>query len=596
MGLEFRILGPFEIRIDDRPVDIGRGKQRALLALLLLHAPEPVSTDRLIDELWPQGPPPTVAKSLQVYVSQLRKALGPNLLVTRGGGYALVLEGSELDAARFEQGLEEGRDLLRAGDPRRASETLGEALSRWRGAPLDDFAYEGFARGEIERLEELRLSALEERFEADLALGESAALVPGLEALVREHPLRERVTGQLMLALYRAGRQAEALAAYRRTHSALRDELGLEPGAELRGLEQAILRQDEAVSGTRSPQRSAVAPRFGRRAAIALGGALLLAAASTAAIVQQRSGEEGLSALAVDSVGQIDPDTGRIEAQLSVGRAPGALAVGEGAVWITNRSEQSISRIDTDSREVRTIPVSGHPSDIAVGGGAVWVVHVPVPESSGTTVSRVDPEAVLELRTIRLPGEFAESQRNPITYGSDSVWVGSPVERTTVAQLDPVRNALARETEVGPARGIASGYGALWVTTTAGVARIDPRTGTATSAIDLARIPEPTGVATGEDAVWISAASPCCARERRGAGILWRVDPARNEVTASATIAPELVGDVAVGEGAVWVADPRRRVVLRVDPQTLRVTKTIRIGNRPAGIAVGAGSVWVSVN
>ncbi len=134
------------------------------------------------------------------------------------------------------------------------------------------------------------------------------------------------------------------------------------------------------------------------------------------------------------------------------------------------------------------------------------------------------------------------------------------------------------------------------MTTSAGVTRIDPGTGTVTSTVDLTRLPEPTGIAIGEDAVWIVSANPCCARERRRAGILWRIDPARNEVTASATIAEELVGEVAVGEGAVWVADPRRRVVLRVDPQTLRVTKTIRIGNRPAGIAVGAGSVWVSVN
>jgi DNA-binding SARP family transcriptional activator len=198
---QFQLLGPFEVSEHGRPLDVGSGKQRALLALLVLRAGEVVSTDRLIDALWDERAPASAHNSVHIYVSRLRKALGNGRLQTRGHGYVLALEPEELDLSRFERLLGEGREFLAAGEAERAARTLRAALALWLGPPLSDFTSEPFAQGEIARLEELHLAALEERIEADLAIGRHAELVSELEALVREHPLRERLCAQLMLAL-----------------------------------------------------------------------------------------------------------------------------------------------------------------------------------------------------------------------------------------------------------------------------------------------------------------------------------------------------------------------------------------------------------
>jgi DNA-binding SARP family transcriptional activator/tetratricopeptide (TPR) repeat protein len=231
--MEFRILGPLEVLEDGRQVDLGGAKQRALLAVLLLHANEVVSSDRLIDALWEEEAPETGRKALQVYVSQLRKAVGRDRLLTKAPGYLLRVEPGELDLERF-------RELVDSGH-------LDTALSLWRGPPLSDFAYHRFAQTDITRLEELRLSCLEQRLEGDLAEGRHGSVVGELEALVSENPLRERLRAQLMLALYRSGRQAEALEAFQDGRRALVEELGLEPSRALRELQQAILAQDPAL-------------------------------------------------------------------------------------------------------------------------------------------------------------------------------------------------------------------------------------------------------------------------------------------------------------------------------------------------------------
>jgi len=231
--MDFRILGPLEVLEDGRALDLGGQKQRALLAVLLLEANRVVSSGRLIEALWEEEPPDTALKALQVYVSQLRKLLGKERLQTRAPGYCLRVEEGELDVQRFQQLLERGEHH--------------EALALWRGPPLAEFVYRRFAQSEIARLEELRLAALEERLEADLAAGRHAELVGELDALAREHPLRQRLRGQLILALYRSGRDAEALEAYQAARRALVEELGIEPRRELRELQQAILKQDPAL-------------------------------------------------------------------------------------------------------------------------------------------------------------------------------------------------------------------------------------------------------------------------------------------------------------------------------------------------------------
>jgi DNA-binding SARP family transcriptional activator/tetratricopeptide (TPR) repeat protein len=251
MTVRFGILGPLEASNEDGPVALGGAKQRAFLADLLLHAGRVVPRDRLIDDLWGEEAPATAVHSLEVYASSLRKAGrtagGAPLLAARSNGYVLEVEPEDVDAARFDRLATEGRASLTGGDPAGGAARLREALALWRGDPLVDVAYEGFAQAEIARLEEARLAATEDLIDADLRLGRHAEVVAQLPALVAEHPLRERLVGQLMLALYRTGRQADALEAYRAARERLTDELGIDPSPELRALETAILRQDDVL-------------------------------------------------------------------------------------------------------------------------------------------------------------------------------------------------------------------------------------------------------------------------------------------------------------------------------------------------------------
>jgi DNA-binding SARP family transcriptional activator/WD40 repeat protein len=249
-AVQFRILGPLAVSRDGEGVRLGGERQRALLALLLVRANEMVSTDWLVEQLFGPQPSPGAVNALYVAVSRLRRTLserGEQVLVTRGGGYLLALEPQQLDAIMFERLLDEGRALVASGDPSAGSERLGEALALWHGPPLADLSTVEGLQPEIRRLDELRLLALMERIDADLSLGRAREVVGELERLIAREPLQERLRGQLMLALYRSGRQADALAAYRETSELLRDELGLTPSPELRELERRILRQDEGL-------------------------------------------------------------------------------------------------------------------------------------------------------------------------------------------------------------------------------------------------------------------------------------------------------------------------------------------------------------
>ena len=268
--MDFGILGPLQALVDEREVALGGAKQRALLALLLLHANETLSAERVIDELWGERPPATAGKALQVHVSNLRKALGggDEIVLTRDRGYELRLEPDRLDARRFERLVAEGRDELSAGRADRAAQALEAGLALWRGPPLADLAYEPFARAEAGRLEELRVAAQELLVDAKLALSRHDEVVEQLEMLVAEHPYRERLRAQLMLALYRCDRQADALQAYQDARRQLVDELGIEPGERLRDLEAAILAQDPALKLAEASE-PAPSPLVGREAELA---------------------------------------------------------------------------------------------------------------------------------------------------------------------------------------------------------------------------------------------------------------------------------------------------------------------------------------
>jgi DNA-binding SARP family transcriptional activator len=257
---EFLILGPLEVRLGGRPFALGSTKQRALLAGLLLRADEVVSVERLIDELWGEAPPRSAANALQVYVSQLRKTLGADVLVTQTPGYVARVAAGRLDAARFEDLVDEGRRAMLSDDTATGATRLREALALWRGDCLPGLELYGAARSAIAQLEELRLAVQEDLIRAELSLGHHGPLLATLEAVVQEHPYRESLREQLMLALYRSGRQADALEAYRRARLTLVDELGVEPGPELQSMQQAILRHDPSLDLSPQAELFAAAP------------------------------------------------------------------------------------------------------------------------------------------------------------------------------------------------------------------------------------------------------------------------------------------------------------------------------------------------
>src|SRR6266511_6338211 len=246
--MEFRILGPLQVLDEGHELPLGGGRNITKHTVLLLDPNRVVSRDRLIDELWGGSPPDPAPTALQVYVSQLRKALGRDLILTQPPGYLIRVSDGELDLDRFERLVA----TARAEEPTQAARLLREGLALWRGAPLAELG-DSFARAERARLEEQRLAALEQRIEAELALGRHAELVPELEGLVREQPLRERLRGQLMLALYRCGRQADALEVYRSGRRLLDEELGLKPDDELQRLERAILNHDPSLDAPVAP-------------------------------------------------------------------------------------------------------------------------------------------------------------------------------------------------------------------------------------------------------------------------------------------------------------------------------------------------------
>jgi DNA-binding SARP family transcriptional activator len=256
--MDFRILGPLEVWDRGRPLELRRRRLRALLAMLLLRPGEPIATDELVEGLWGENSPRTARAALQNYVSQLRRTLGPGVVLSRPGGYVLDVRPEQTDVGRFEHLVAESR---RATSDEERAKRLRDGLALWRGPPLADLSREPFAAYEVGRLEQLRLPAVEDLIDAELSLGAGAELVGELESLIAEHPFRERLRGQLMLALYRAGRQAEALEAYQATRRTLIEELGIEPGEPLRELERAILCQDPSLA---SVSRAATLPLLGR--------------------------------------------------------------------------------------------------------------------------------------------------------------------------------------------------------------------------------------------------------------------------------------------------------------------------------------------
>lgn len=594
--MEFRILGPLEVRRNGQPLALGGAQQRALLALLLIHRGEVVSTDRLIDELWGEGAPPTAAKTVQGYVSQLRKVLGEGVILTRGRGYQLTAAPGDVDLDRFERLCGEGREELAGGNPHAARQLLEQALSLWHGAPLAEFAYERFAQSEISRLDELRLAAAEEQIDADLALGRHGEVIGELQALVRDSPLRERPLAQLMLALYRCGRQAEALEAYRNGRRVLNEKLGLEPGPELRALEQAILDHDQTLLAP--PRQPAVthrrsASRVSRAALLIAGGALLLLLAAVGAVLLSLG--KGRSVTLDNAAVAIDGGSGRVLSYVPVGISPTDVAVGEGGIWVLNADDRTVSRIDPRTRQVtKTFAIGGLPTELAVGDGAVWVGSgtSTAPGLGGivytSSISRLDPRSPAIQQTIKLPVSKALCPCTPpgvsaIAVGPGAVWAINPDQ--TVSRIDPRTGHIVAVVAVPNADAVAVGAEGVWVGRgDSAVTQIDPVTNRPGQTIRVAATTL-AGIALGAGSVW--ASDPID-------GTVWRIDPGPQPVTRTVSVSPGTT-DIAFGGGSVWTSNFITGTSSRISPATNALTLTRSLAGTPQGIAVAGGTVWVSV-
>jgi peptide/nickel transport system substrate-binding protein len=583
------LLGPVEATLEGRRVPLGATKQRALLALLALYANATLSTDRLVDGLWGETPPATAAKMVQLYVSQLRRLLDGSdaAIITHGRGYELRIAEDAVDVAQFERLV---RDATRQDAA--SNGAARDALALWRGPALADVADEPFAPPEIRRLDELWLRASELVIEDDLASGRDEAALAELERLLDEHPLRERLHGLRMRALYLSGRQAEALAAYVEARTRLVEEAGVEPGAELRELHERMLRQDGrlAAARPRDPPRDVVVnapaaastapPRASRPARVATPRRLLFLAAvallAVTAVLAIRSATrtELLSAIPENAVGVIDPGAHGVVGQYPVGRGPVAIAQGGGSVWVANGEDGTVSRIDREGERIVAIPVGEQPAGLAYGFGSLWVT-----DSHARSVAQVDP------RTNRVVRRFdvANAPRG-VAVGFGALWVASEADRT-ITRIDLATGKPAEPIHLAASpTALAAGAGAVWAISEEGgtVARIEPRTGAVLESIPVGD--GPIGAAVGAGAVWVA--------NRQGSTVV-RIDPAGNRVTLTVPVDGDPTA-IAADDRSVWVASGAESTVTRIDPSTRSPAERTRVESSPSALAVVDGAVWAA--
>jgi DNA-binding SARP family transcriptional activator len=625
--VEFRILGPLEVVEDGEPVALGNLKERLVLGVLLLHANEFVSRERLIDDLWGEAPPATARQAISVYVSKLRKTLGrpgADPIATADGGYRLHVEPERLDVRRMHDLVARARELVAKGELEGAANGFQEAISLWRGPTLAGFQLESRGRDEVAQLDELRLAVLMDRIDCDLAVGRHERVLGELQVLVEEHPLRERLRAQQMLALYRADRQVDALDAYQRARHALIDELGVEPSESLQRLQQAILQHDPALelpAGTTAANGAAVAavtpqdvvppsaaarsrprrPALRRRHLVVAGlAAVAVSAAVVAFLTTRGSGLEPasspVSSVSPNTIAFLDPDTG---AQVGDSGGPnmgepGPMALDGNILWVVARGSGTLLRYDVrDQPGAPFLPAGASPYAVAAAGGyawvsqrkpvVIWIRHV------GSAPSMIRQS--IRVRQLKKAGAEA--------VGGGYLWVipGPVGTGNRVARIN-LRNPQAQST-VGlglQTTAIAFGYGSAWVGT------YDPRHGGVTY---LTRVGPgsdqplsvqletqdgagPLAVAVGAGSVWVISAH----------GNLIGVDPKTELITHKIPMAAEQPEEVAVGASAVWTANPKSFSVSKIDPHTNKIVFTTPALGRwdavPCGIAATHARVFVA--
>jgi DNA-binding SARP family transcriptional activator len=584
--VEFRVLGLVEARRDGEAVSVGGPKLRALLAILLLHRNEVVSRDRLIEGLWGERAPASASHTLDDYVSRLRRTLGDGRLVRRSPGYLLRVEPGELDLERFHELVDGGDLALDEGRSSEAASSFEAALGLWRGEPLANVSGDGFLVAEARRLEELRLAALEQRIESDLLLGRHARLVGELEGLCRAHPLREGFRRQLMLALYRTGRQADALAVYAETRALLVERLGLEPGQPLRELQQQILLHDPTLqlgAGAAASRDPTPAARAGARSRIWFlvgAGALVAIAGAVGAAVKLGGGSPAARLAAAPSIAFVDGGSGKLRGDLPLPTADaGELRTGAGWIWDL-RGPGVLFQIDPRTlRLVHTFAIGALGSySYAVGRGMLWFVA-----ADGRTLLRFDPHFGLVTRRTPLspeadPNVGAIAESAYVAFADGSLWVAHGLAQ--VDRVDPANGRIVHRFPILDANAIATGGGAVWVSSPdlGRLTRIDPDTDAIVATAHIR--PWVCCIALGGGALWASNT------ER-----IWKLSP-DGELLDTIKL-PSGTGEIAFGDGALW--NSGLRTLTRIDAQT-DAKRNFRLGHILSGLTTSGRLIAVDVS
>ena len=559
-GLTFRILGPLQVLRCGVGVNLGGPRQRVVLARLLVDPGHSVPLGVLAEAIWSGAVPRGYVSTVQTYVFHLRRSLEParprrapaSVLVGDSGGYRLAVQRSSVDAAQFEDLLAAGAIQADAGEHAEAVALLKASLSLWRGPVLADLAEFGFVAPLAARLEELRLRAAETQIDHELALGRHGPAVAELSDLIRRYPLHERLHEQRMVALYRCGRQSDALAAYSQLRALLVEELGVEPAASVRDLHRRILHHDPLLASDQRPATSkqlaavTVAPRRGwprrpnlssRTVLVALATVLLFVLPGAATSGRGPRTSPGAGSVTGTSIVGLRPD-GTMRAAFAIDGAPTALAVSGGSAWVADTDESTVRQIDLTSGLVRQrltlIPAGGvAPVALTVLGDRVWVAN-----NGSANVSEINAATGHILASISV-GHHPSA----ITTGLGSVWVTDEGD-ATVTRIDPV-----------------SGH---------------------TRVIDVGDAPD--GIAVGDDAVWVA---------NRADNTVARIDPTNDTISAPLPVGAGPVA-VAVSPRAIWVADSLDQTLSRIDTRTLDVTKT-RTGDNPTDVTLLDGNIWASI-
>ena len=591
-GLFLGMLGPLTVERSGEPVSLGGRQQRAVLAFLLTHSGAPVGVSVLVDVLWGDRVPAGASPTVQAYVSHLRDALEPGrdkgapsrYIRTDRNGYRLVLDGERVDAVEFEDLVTRGLAAVERDDFEAGKAALTAALALWRGAVLADLVDYEFVPPVAARYAELRAVATEALIDARLGLGEHRSLIPELDALIAADPLRERLHGQRMLALYRAGRQSDALTGYRTLHGLLAEELGIEPSRPIQQLHASILAQDPVLdwhpSGHGAPVAMTAADgarpaRRGRRVVWAAAATALLVAITLMTTVVRTVNRPTLAALPPNGIGVLHSD-GTMTDGMPTGLVPEAIAYGAGSLWVANRADNTVVRVDPKHHRIeQTIPVAGAPTALTVTGRDVWVASF-----DADKVSRINAESNTVVRTISVG-----TQPAAIVGDEAGVWVANSGDNT-IQRIDPATGKAGSAIGVGNGPdGLALHGKTLWVANARDntVTDLDIATGKEASAgVRVGSGPRGILVAGGD--VWVANSL---------SKSVSRIDPATNEVTAVS------VGDGPVSltatKNTIWVADEFDGTVARIDAGTGRLKgRPFSVGAAPHTMTTIGGKLWVA--